>query len=111
MFCHALANHKTGSFPPSDGGPDPGHQDRQKIGGTEMRRIELHEIHDHPGFPAMLRDLVTDGMQALWNFGNTYKPILGDLLRGMKQAGSREVLDLCSGGGGPWIRLAREPAL
>jgi hypothetical protein len=76
-----------------------------------MGRIELHEIHDHPGFPAPLRDLVTDGMQALWNFGNTYKPILGDLLRGMERAGTRDVLDLCSGGGGPWLRLAREPEL
>jgi hypothetical protein len=76
-----------------------------------MGRIELHEIHDHPGFPTPLRDLVTDGMQALWNFGNTYKPILGNLLRGMEQAGTRDVLDLCSGGGGPWIRLARDPAL
>jgi hypothetical protein len=76
-----------------------------------MGRIELHEIHDYPGFPAPLRDLVTDGMQALWNFGNTYKPILGDLLRGMERAGTRDVLDLCSGGGGPWLRLAREPEL
>ncbi len=76
-----------------------------------MGRIELHEIHDHPGFPAPLRDLVTDGMQALWNFGNTYKPILRDLLRGMERSGTREVLDLCSGGGGPWLRLAREPEL
>src|SRR5580658_8639250 len=74
-----------------------------------MGRIELHEIHDHPGFPAPLRDLVTDGMQVLWNFGNTYKPILRVLLRGMEQAGTRSVLDLCSGGGGPWLRLAREP--
>jgi hypothetical protein len=76
-----------------------------------MGRIELHEIHDHPGFPASLRDLVTDGMQALWNFGNTYKPVLGDLLRGMERARTFDVLDLCSGGGGPWLSLAREPEL
>jgi len=76
-----------------------------------MGRIELHEIHDHPAFLAALRDFVTDGMQALWNFGNTYRPILGALLRGMEQAGTRDVLDLCSGGGGPWRRLAREPEL
>jgi len=76
-----------------------------------MERIELQEIHDHPAFPAPLRDLVTDALQALWNFGNTYQPILGDLLRGMERAGTREVLDLCSGGGGPWLRLAREPEL
>jgi len=76
-----------------------------------MGRIELHEIHDHPAFPAPLRDLVTDALRALWNFGRTYKPILGDLLRGMERAGTRDVLDLCSGGGGPWLSLAGEPEL
>ncbi len=73
-----------------------------------MRHLELQEIHDHPRFPGFLRDLVTDGMQSLWSFGNTYKPILPRLLDGMDRAGSREVLDLCSGGGGPWPRLSRE---
>jgi hypothetical protein len=76
-----------------------------------MPRLELREIHDHPAFPGPLRDLVTDGMQSLWEFGNTYKPILGRLLGGMERAGTREVLDLCSGGGGPWMRLAREPEM
>ncbi|AXC10899.1 hypothetical protein ACPOL_1553 [Acidisarcina polymorpha] len=73
-----------------------------------MRRLELQEIHDHPKFPNFLRDLVTDALQSLWNFGNSYEPILARLLQSMKYAGTREVLDLCSGGGGPWPRLARE---
>jgi hypothetical protein len=76
-----------------------------------MGRIELPEIHDQSAFPAPLRDLVTDGLQALWNFGNSYKPVLSRLLAAMERAGTREVLDLCSGGGGPWLRLAREPEL
>jgi hypothetical protein len=76
-----------------------------------MRRAELKEIHDHPRFPGFLRDLVTDALQALWEFGNSYKPALGRLLDGMDRSGTREVLDLCSGGGGPWPRLIREPAL
>jgi hypothetical protein len=73
-----------------------------------MRRIELQEIHDHPRFPVFLRDLVTDALQSLWGFGNSYRPILSRLLAGMNRTGSHEVLDLCSGGGGPWPRLARE---
>ncbi len=76
-----------------------------------MRRFDLNEIHDHPAFPAFLRDLVTDALQSLWEFGNTYKPVLGHLLGGMERAGVHEVLDLCSGGGGPWLRLVREPEL
>jgi len=78
---------------------------------TFMRRTELQEIHDHPRFPGFLRDLVTDALQALWEFGNSYQPILGRLLEAMDRAGTQEVLDLCSGGGGPWLRLVREPAL
>ena len=76
-----------------------------------MRRTELQEIHDHPKFPGLLRDLVTDALQALWEFGNSYEPALGRLLEGMDHTGTSEILDLCSGGGGPWLRLVREPAL
>jgi hypothetical protein len=76
-----------------------------------MHRLELREIHDHPEFPGFLRDLVTDGLQSLWDFGNSYKPILDRLLSSLNCAGTLEVLDLCSGGGGPWLRLVREPAV
>ncbi len=70
-----------------------------------MPRREMQEIHDHPIFPVPLRDLVTDALQSLWNFGDSYRPILPRLLEAMQQAGTQEVLDLCSGGGGPWLRL------
>lgn len=76
-----------------------------------MHRIELQEIHDHPAFPGRLRELVTDAMRTVWEFANSYQPVLGPLLQAMERAGTREVLDLCSGGGGPWLRLAREPQL
>jgi hypothetical protein len=76
-----------------------------------MRRLELQEIHDHPAFPGFLRDLVTDAMQSVWEFANSYKAVLGRLLEAMEDAGAAEVLDLCSGGGGPWLRLAHEPEL
>jgi len=29
-----------------------------------MRRLGLLEIHDHPAFPTLLRDLVTDGVKS-----------------------------------------------
>jgi hypothetical protein len=76
-----------------------------------MGRTELQEIHDHPGFPGFLRDLVTDALQSLWSFGNSYRAILGRLLGAMDRAGTREALDLCSGGGGPWLRLLCDPEL
>jgi len=73
-----------------------------------MRRVELFEIHDHPLFPACLRDVTTDALQALWDFSNAYKPILPLLRNTLARVGSREILDLCSGGGGPWFRLVRD---
>jgi hypothetical protein len=73
-----------------------------------MRRTELFEIHDHPRFPAFLRDLVTDGLQVLWDFGNSYKPILPLLRNVLVRVGTRQILDLCSGGGGPWFHLVRD---
>jgi hypothetical protein len=74
-----------------------------------MGRTELQELHDHPDFPGFLRDLVTDALQSLWEFTNSYKPILGRLLDAMDLAETSEVLDLCSGGGGPWLQMVREP--
>ena len=69
------------------------------------RRADLFEIHDYPRFPAVLRDLVTDALQALWEFSDSYKPILPLLREALALAGTREIVDLCSGGGGPWLRL------
>jgi hypothetical protein len=74
-----------------------------------MRRIEWMELHDQAGFPAALRDLMTDALQALWRFGNSYGAILPELHRWLTRGakgGRLEVVDLCSGGGGPWQGLA-----
>jgi hypothetical protein len=74
-----------------------------------MHRTDLVELHDHRWFPTFLRNLVTDALQALWQFGNSYGPILSRLHRGLTANFTTPpayVLDLCSGGGGPWLRLS-----
>jgi len=73
-----------------------------------MPHRNLTEIHDHPRFPTLLRDLVTDALESLWNFGNSYKPILTPLTTALRAAHTSTILDLCSGAGGPWPRLIRE---
>lgn len=75
-----------------------------------MRRTELLEIHDHPHFPVALRNLTTDALEALWEFGNSYRPILGVLHEGLTLSAGRpaKIVDLCSGGGGPWTAIARQ---
>jgi hypothetical protein len=69
------------------------------------------ELHDCRWFPGLLRDLITDALQELWRFGNTYECILGRLKRRVAEGKdgsvrSLEILDLCSGGGGPWPSMA-----
>ena len=71
-------------------------------------RMRLFEIHDHPRFPRFLRDMVTDALQVLWNSSNLYQPIIPRLRRALVNCRTRNVLDLCSGGGGPWLGLARD---
>lgn len=70
-----------------------------------MQRQSWFEIHDSPWFPAYLRDLVTEALEAIWNTNRTYDPIAGRLRDALRRSGSRTVIDLCSGGGGPWPAL------
>jgi len=73
-----------------------------------MRRNAWFEIHDHPLFPGFLRDLVTDALEAMWNALDTYGPVTRRLERALAESGATRVVDLCSGGGGPWLRLSRD---
>ncbi|HEY1807009.1 MAG TPA: hypothetical protein VGG42_00540 [Acidobacteriaceae bacterium] len=75
-----------------------------------MRRQRWFEIHDQPWFPAPLRDRVTEGLEAVWNGNRTYWPIAGRLRDAVRQSGARQIVDLCSGGGGPWVGLYPEIA-
>ena len=73
-----------------------------------MRRVQLIEIHDQAWFPAFLRDAVTDDLQILLGIGKPYGDILPELREGIERSGADRVLDLCSGGGGPWPWMAEE---
>jgi hypothetical protein len=74
-----------------------------------MQRNPWFEVHDHPIFPRFLRRLVTDALEAIWNATDLYSPITPRLKRALEDSHTRGVIDLCSGGGGPWFRL--QPAL
>ena len=73
-----------------------------------MRRVQFIELHEQPWVPSSLRDEITDALQFGLNLSRAYAPI-APLLQGvLDSAGSRSVVDLCSGGGGPWAELSRE---
>jgi hypothetical protein len=70
-----------------------------------MQRQRWFEIHDQPWFPAFLRDRVTEALEAFWNANRTYHPIAARLREAVRRSGAERIVDLCSGGGGPWAGL------
>lgn len=71
-----------------------------------VRRFHLFELEDQSWFPSSIRNLMTDYLHHVTErFGlfDGAAPVLGRLLG---ESGSTEILDLGSGGGGPWRSLA-----
>lgn len=71
-----------------------------------MRRLHLLEIEDEPWCPRVIRDGATDWLQFLENFHQGFNVIAVRLREAMRRVGSDHIVDLCSGGGGPWRTLA-----
>jgi len=79
-----------------------------------MRRRQLIEIEDQPWCPAAVRDGLTDYLQFITDRTEPYAPaarLLTEALRASPDDRSSPpavpVIDLGSGGGGPWRRLVR----
>jgi hypothetical protein len=82
-----------------------------------MRRLQFIEIHEQRWFPSSLRDGVTDALQFGVNVSGLYGTVAPLLRRALDLTGSgasgdqseagRSVVDMCSGGGGPWAKLSR----
>ena len=65
-----------------------------------MKRIKGFEWEDQPWFPGFLRRYMMDFLRFVLTTGNLYKPVTELLWQSLQQSGSRNVVDLCSGGGG-----------
>jgi hypothetical protein len=82
-----------------------------------MHRIQFIELHEQPWFPTSLRDAMTDALQFGFNLLKVYAPILPLLESALEASRDRMssdqsedggfVVDMCSGGGGPWLDLSR----
>lgn len=76
-----------------------------------MKRLELPEIEDLARLPAWLRNAMTGYLQVAIAVGRPYAvvtPALADLIR---KSGSQQIVDLASGGGGPWPGLVEDLAV
>ena len=72
-----------------------------------MRRIHFFEIVDQVWWPRTIRDAQTDFLAFLLRVGNQYAAATRWLTLTLEQCESDEIIDLCSGGGGPWPSLVK----
>lgn len=73
-----------------------------------MRRRRLVELEDLKWWPRAIRDGVTDYLATASRLGKVYQPIVPRLAAALGKSNTAEVLDLCSGGSGPWPSILSE---
>jgi hypothetical protein len=66
-----------------------------------MARLHLFEIEDQPWCPAWVRDAGTDWIAMILKLSGHSQRLAGVFKEQLTKAGTREVVDLASGGGGP----------
>ncbi|MEM9293577.1 MAG: hypothetical protein AAGD01_17995 [Acidobacteriota bacterium] len=74
-----------------------------------MKRLHLFEWEDQPWFPKTLRDLMTDYLRHVVGVFKMHEPVVPLLSEVLTKTKAQAIVDLASGGGGPWPLLA--PAL
>jgi hypothetical protein len=73
-----------------------------------LRRIQLFEFTDLSWYPQAFRRIQTDYLQFVATLGAGHKNLAPLIMKAMQRAGTTEILDLCSGGSGPWMRLKEQ---
>ncbi len=75
-----------------------------------MRRVHLVELEDLPWFPRLLRDAGTAYLEFAARMSGHSALLAPELERVLRASGAKQVVDLCSGGGGPVVAIAEELA-
>jgi hypothetical protein len=70
-----------------------------------VRRVHLFEFLDQPWYPETFRRIQTDYLQFVATRGTGQRNLIPLIRKAMEQAGTTEIVDLCSGGSGPWLNL------
>jgi hypothetical protein len=74
-----------------------------------VKRRQLVELEDLLWWPRVFRDAATDYLVTALRHTRTYSGLVPRLAAALRGAGATQIIDLCSGGGGPWADLL--PAL
>jgi hypothetical protein len=70
-------------------------------------RLHLFELEDQSWFPGIVRDLATDYLSFIQKIFRLHRPIVPVLAEALRATDYRQVVDLCSGGGGPVSEIQR----
>ncbi|MCB1615107.1 MAG: hypothetical protein KDI30_03740 [Pseudomonadales bacterium] len=73
-----------------------------------MKRLQLLEISDQHCFPDFMRKGVIETLSLSINLFGFYKGITHLLSEALQKSGDTRIVDLCSGGGGPWWTLHKQ---
>ena len=74
-----------------------------------LKRRHLFELEDQTWFPVVIRDLMTDYLGHVVGLFDMHLPVVAMISRLIDSTGCDRIIDLASGGGGPWPKLG--PAL
>lgn len=70
-----------------------------------MSRLQLIELEDQSWCPAAIRNGGTDFLELAQELTNPFEPIAANLAEAVHLSHAEAIVDLCSGGGGPWLPL------
>jgi hypothetical protein len=70
-----------------------------------MRRIHLFEFTDLSWYPKIFRQIQTDYLQFVATLGAGHENLIPLFSKALQNAKTMEIVDMCSGGTGPWLRL------
>jgi hypothetical protein len=73
-----------------------------------MRHIHLFEFTDLSWYPQTFRQMQTDYLQFAATLGAGHKNLVPLFKKALQHAETTKIVDLCSGGTGPWIRLQEQ---
>lgn len=73
-------------------------------------RLHLFEWEDQPWFPATIRDLATDYLQFMAKSFAVHRPAVALVANALRMSDATQIVDLCSGGGGPISGILAELA-
>ena len=76
-----------------------------------MRRLQLFEVLDQEWCPQAVRHGATDCLEAVISRADIYRSIQAEIFQTIADCGASRVIDLCSGGGGPWLSPGWRAAL